>query len=338
LDIGCDLSILSSRALPNLPYFRDAQDMYAANMSPLPILGKTVVSFSVAGQVMQHEFLVSDAVEEIVFGSDWLVMNRCQWNFDSGTLTIGSLPEPCQIQLINAGPHRHPRRIYAKNTVELKPHSQSDVAVKSVWSKLPLQAADWLVEAKELHPGVLLARTLILNVDHGAYVRVLNAGPVSCTVTAGELLADADAVESGSNNDTMICSANGFEHVQCLIDALPSELSPEERKQAEELIKSYAHVFSKSATDFSRNRILPHHINTGTNPPVKEPLRRHPYAHLAEIVRNVQEMLAAKVIEPTQSARSSNVLLVRKKDFSMRFCVDYRKLNSLTVKDSYPLP
>jgi hypothetical protein len=49
-------------------------------------------------------------------------------------------------------------------------------------------------------------------------------------------------------------------------------------------------------------------------------------------------MLAAKIIEPTSSPWLSNVLLVRKKDGRMRFCVYYRKLNELTVKDSYPLP
>jgi hypothetical protein len=59
---------------------------------------------------------------------------------------------------------------------------------------------------------------------------------------------------------------------------------------------------------------------------------------LPEIERNVQELLAAKVIEPAQSSWSSNVLLVFKRDGTMRFCVEYRKLNDLTVKDSYPLP
>ena len=49
-------------------------------------------------------------------------------------------------------------------------------------------------------------------------------------------------------------------------------------------------------------------------------------------------LLTAKVIEPAQSSWNSNVLLVRKKDGTMRFCVDYRKLNSVTVKLSYPLP
>jgi len=84
--------------------------------------------------------------------------------------------------------------------------------------------------------------------------------------------------------------------------------------------------------------MMPHRINTGSHSPVKQQLRRQPYAYLPEIECNVQELLAAKVIEPAQSPWSSNVCLVRKKDGSMRFCVDYRKLNSLTVKDSHPLP
>jgi len=163
LDTGCDLSVMSSRALPNLSYVPCAQDMLAANMSPVPILGKATISFSVVGHMLQHEFLVSDAVEEIIFGSDWLVMNRCHWDFDKGSLCIGSLSEPCQVQLMHVRPHRHMRRIYVRNTVELKPCSKSDVAVRSIWSTMPLSTAEWLVEAKELRPGVHLARTLNSN-------------------------------------------------------------------------------------------------------------------------------------------------------------------------------
>jgi len=52
----------------------------------------------------------------------------------------------------------------------------------------------------------------------------------------------------------------------------------------------------------------------------------------------VEKMLAKGIIEPLSSPWSSPVILVKKKDGTIRFCVDYRKVNGVTVKDSYPLP
>jgi hypothetical protein len=52
----------------------------------------------------------------------------------------------------------------------------------------------------------------------------------------------------------------------------------------------------------------------------------------------VDRMLKAGVIEPATSERDSPVVLITKKDGAIRFCVDYRKLNAMNTKDSYPLP
>jgi hypothetical protein len=87
-----------------------------------------------------------------------------------------------------------------------------------------------------------------------------------------------------------------------------------------------------------RNNLQPHRIDTGDHPPIKQAMRRQPYAHIEEIERNIQELLAADIIEPAVSPWASNVLLVKKKDGTWRFCVDYRKLNDVTRKEAYPLP
>ena len=57
-----------------------------------------------------------------------------------------------------------------------------------------------------------------------------------------------------------------------------------------------------------------------------------------EVRQHIKEMLDVEAIRPSQSPYSSNIVLVRKKDGSLRFCIDYRKLNSKTIKDAYILP
>jgi hypothetical protein len=67
-------------------------------------------------------------------------------------------------------------------------------------------------------------------------------------------------------------------------------------------------------------------------------LRRHPLAYLPVIDEHLDRMLEANVIEPAVSPWASNVVLIRKKNNSLRFCIDFRRLNAMTTKDSYPLP
>ena len=81
-----------------------------------------------------------------------------------------------------------------------------------------------------------------------------------------------------------------------------------------------------------------HRSDTGNPKPFRQPLCRHPNVNLEVIDMHTDTMLQAELIELAQSDWASNVVLVRKSDGSIRFCVDYRQLNERTVKNSYPLP
>ena len=72
--------------------------------------------------------------------------------------------------------------------------------------------------------------------------------------------------------------------------------------------------------------------------PFKDPYRRIPPALFEEVRQHLKVMLDAGAIRESQSSYSSNVVLVRKKDKSLRFCIDLRKLNSRTIPDAYSLP
>ena len=84
--------------------------------------------------------------------------------------------------------------------------------------------------------------------------------------------------------------------------------------------------------------LVSHNIPTVDDVPVKVPHRRIPPHLLPEVRDLVNKMLHQKVIQPSVSPYAAPVVLVRKKDKSLRLCVDYRLLNAKTVKDAYPLP
>ena len=126
--------------------------------------------------------------------------------------------------------------------------------------------------------------------------------------------------------------------IQEMLDHIDLDLTDEQNQRVHRLLEENRGVFSTSEFDLGRTDLVRHKIDTGSNRPFKQQLRRHPMAYLPVIDEHVDKMLANNVCEPSNSPWASNVVLVKKSDGTLRFCVDYRQLNSLTVKDSYPLP
>ena len=104
------------------------------------------------------------------------------------------------------------------------------------------------------------------------------------------------------------------------------------------LLDQFPEVFQEP-TQLPPNRSLDHQI------PLKPGAQAfkikpywYPHSQKTEIERQIADMLSSGIIKPSNSPYASPVLLVKKKDNTWRFCVDYRHLNDLTIKDRYPIP
>ena len=97
-------------------------------------------------------------------------------------------------------------------------------------------------------------------------------------------------------------------------------------------------IISGNKADLGEARDVQHFINTGDHAPIRVPPRRLPFHKRDVVQKELESMLASDLIKPSSSPWSAPVALVKKKDGSERFCIDYRKLHSVTKKDVFPLP
>ena len=110
------------------------------------------------------------------------------------------------------------------------------------------------------------------------------------------------------------------------------------RNQLRKILMKISKVFSQGEWDLGWTDLVTHKIDTGDHAPMRQQLRRYPPSHLQAIDEHLQTMLGQGVIEPASSPWSSNAVLAKKKDGSLRCCIDFRQINEITKKDAYPLP
>ena len=151
--------------------------------------------------------------------------------------------------------------------------------------------------------------------------------------TAVDILVD----ENYQNDCDVVLQVNvGGCKVQC---GNFDEVSMEVQQGFSELLMKYADIFAFSYEDVTKQKSLfRHEIHTTTEKPIHSRIYRRSAASKALIDQEVQKMLQAKVIRNSVSPWSSQPCMVKKKDGSLRFTVDYRSLNNITVADPYPIP
>jgi hypothetical protein len=109
-------------------------------------------------------------------------------------------------------------------------------------------------------------------------------------------------------------------------------------KLRQDVTYEFNRVSAAGLSSLVTTKVLTHIIRVGDAEPIKQRSRSIPYHYQQEFKRIITEMILSGMIRESESPWCSPIHLVKKKDGSLRITVDYRKLNDVTIKDSYPIP
>ena len=191
--------------------------------------------------------------------------------------------------------------------------------------------------------------TLVTPVEPGTLRGDEVEGPGDASLTAEKLEATLREVSTARDSSghpgpvtvrRVTTPGSVQERQQRLLQLLPKiqTLKPSQTDRLHNLITSNHGTFSLDKHERGETDLLQFKVDTGDARPKKLPARRMPLAVRDEVAHQLREMQEAGVVQPSRSPWSSPVVMVRKKDGSHRFCVDYRHLNSVTKSDNFPLP
>ncbi len=309
-------------------------------------LGKASLCLKLPSQQeITYTFVVADVEASIVLGLDFLKSQHGIIDTYSGMLTLDGVTHQCHdkdgttalyhvklTETVTVQPGLEmiiPGRVdgepnFAMGLVE--PHNSSctekgllvaKVVVDPQLPEVPVRVMNFSGEAQTLYKGTCIA---------------------TCEPVSEELQGD-DATIGQVNRISAVTEDNLPEHLQELYKEstrnLPDQAS---KKKVRDLLCKYAGTFAVSKEDLGRTDLVKHKIDTGLTHPIKQRPRRVPIAWRDEAKKEVDKMLRQGVVQLSSSPWASPVVLVRKKDNTLRYCIDYRQVNDVTIKDSYPLP
>ena len=302
---------------------------------PISVRGSAVVQFSICGTKFQHEFVIADHITaEAILGIDFLEDNKCVLDLANEKMYIQDMLVPLKpLQSYSASKSV---KVTVVETVTVPPCSEMELMAHF---DAP-EHGTWLIEGTDC--PVLVARAIVAPDQCNVVVRVVNTELMPVKLYKSMKIANAEPIE-----DHTICEVSEKKSQQTqvkgpseisLANPLPDDIPPDQREKFFALMSHYSDILANGPDKLGRTGVLQHRINTGNATPIRQQARRVPLPR-REIVHNLlQDMLSKNIISPSQSPWASPIVLVAKKDGSTRFCVDYRKLNTVTQKDAYPLP
>ena len=318
----------------------------SANGTPLDVKGEIKLMVSMGSFTCEHTFIViCDLAVDYLLGADVLKKYEAIIDCKSSKLALGAHVIP-----IYTEQQTRPLSTYFVEKIPVTVIYTQEIPGQTVQLvtcnvrelNYFVNSGEGLIEPSDVSGSVprylCVAQSLAtVDPDNRVTLQIMNISPNPIKVYRGMKLGQIiprDSILIVEQSDMKACDNDPY-IPDVNLDS--SSLSPLERAKLLDVLSEYSDIFAAVAALSTQTTVVKHAIKT-RGPPIRQPLRRTPVALKDTIDKEVTKMLQQGIVQPSTSPWSSPVVMVRKRDGTWRFCVNYRKLNSITHQDAYPLP
>ena len=274
-----------------------------------------------------------------LLGQDFMLRYECQWDYRSDSLILNCVH--------TSDYEERSCRVVTAENVGVPPRHEAVLKSRVLGGGNTGDGV--LVPMKKfVHThGLAIAHVVVTAKNSDVYVRVFNPGDGEICVkknTEIALLAPVNFVSEPLHSEN-VCNVQKLsvsEEIPAFLQEVFDEgcrnLTLEEADKFRQFLIGRKSAFADPEMPAERAKIGEHCINLKDEMPFKEAVRRVPLYKREILDNEIDKLKEQGLIEESKSPWSSPIVLVQKKDKSWRLCVDYRRLNSQTIKDAYPIP
>jgi len=239
VDSGCETTMVPKSLVDrfrNVEIRPTSSKVWAANKTKIRLDVETTLPFYLNGQCLWTAALVSEDVEEVMLGADWLHDYGCVWHFRTGGLSVTGQPT---VALTRRARMRC-RRVFVQEYQKIPPRSQVDITARVIMLSTRAPLKDVMVETRQLKPGLYIGRTLLPPEHRDLKVCVASTTNKPQLLSAGTCLGPAlpvtEVIDATNDSAPNPPKTDGNEEFvskisQLILEKLPAEITSEQRQK-----------------------------------------------------------------------------------------------------------
>lgn len=335
VDTGAAISVINKQKVGNNPINRSNVVSIigvSGNNSTIKTDGTSLISLD---QFPKHNFHVADLniSADGILGNDFMTKFNVHIYVQSKTMRVRNVSYKLFYLNENTNEFQEDNQFISK---------RAETVIACMSANLTNGPA--IVEKQELPNGLTIPHALVMVENNRFLITCVNSTNDDKTISmptiqTSEFLEQESLFQINSLSNHH--SANQYDLVNKLVRK--EHLNNEESESLDKIITEFSDIFYTEGSQLTFTNQTKHSIPTTSDTPINTKTYRFPYVHQQEVKTQIDKMIDQKIIRPSTSPWSSPIWVVPKKlDASgkqkWRVVIDYRKLNDVTIGDSYPLP